>query len=198
MNIVLLNPEIPYNTGNIGRTSVLTNTKLLLLVITSSFLITIIGAIGHIMFKKKYFYWITYVFGIITFALIGGWAVRKVLKPYQIQRLLIFMNPNSDPRGAGWNIIQSKIAIGSGNFLGRGYLQGTQSHLRFLPQQSTDFIFSILAEEAGFIGGIFVYSIFLLILLKIIVIIKNLRFNILWIIYANYTVFMSFFIFRNA
>ena len=83
------------------------------------------------------------------------------------------MNPNSDPRGAGWNIIQSKIAIGSGNFLGRGYLQGTQSHLRFLPQQSTDFIFSILAEEAGFIGGIFVYSIFLLILLKIIVIIKN-------------------------
>lgn len=158
---------------SIAIINVLTNTKLLLLVITSSFLITIIGAIGHIMFKKKYFYWITYVFGIITFALIGGWAVRKVLKPYQIQRLIIFMNPNSDPRGAGWNIIQSKIAIGSGNFLGRGYLQGTQSHLRFLPQQSTDFIFSILAEETGFIGGIFVYSIFLLILLKIIVIIKN-------------------------
>lgn len=158
---------------SIGIINVLTTPKLLFLIIASSLVITIIGVIGQLLFKKQYYYWITYVFGILTFSLLASLAAGKVLKPYQIQRLIVFLDPSSDPRGAGWNIIQSKIAIGSGNFWGRGFMQGTQSHYRFLPQQSTDFIFSILAEEVGFAGGLFIFSLFLLILLRIVYIIKQ-------------------------
>jgi len=146
---------------------ILTNTKLLLLVIGTTTAIAIIGIIGQIFLRRKYFYWITFVFGIITVSLVLSIAAGKVLKPYQLQRLIVFIDPNCDPLGSGWNIIQSKTAIGSGNFFGRGYKQGTQSHYRFLPQQSTDFIFSILSEESGFIGGMFVFVIYLLILLRI-------------------------------
>ena len=76
-----------------------------------------------------------------------------LLKPYQKQRILTFLNPDRDPLGAGYHIIQSKIAIGSGMVFGKGYLQGTQNALSFLPEQHTDFIFSVLAEEWGFAGS---------------------------------------------
>lgn len=75
-----------------------------------------------------------------------------VMHDYQRQRVLTFLNPESDPLGAGYHIIQSKIAIGSGGLFGRGWLEGTQSQLAFLPERSTDFIFSVIAEEFGLIG----------------------------------------------
>jgi len=90
------------------------------------------------------------------------------LKDYQIMRLIVFLDPNVDPRGSGWNIIQSVTAIGSGGVLGKGFLQGTQSHYRFLPQQSTDFIFSIFSEEWGFLGGLLVFTLYLLISMRLI------------------------------
>lgn len=74
------------------------------------------------------------------------------LAPYQQNRLLSFLNPEIDPRATGWNIIQSKVAIGSGGLLGKGFLEGTQKALAFLPAQHTDFIFSVLGEELGFLG----------------------------------------------
>jgi rod shape determining protein RodA len=87
------------------------------------------------------------------------------LRPYQQQRILTFLNPEKDPKGAGYQIIQSQVAIGSGGIWGKGYLQGSQTHLRFLPAQHTDFIFSVIGEEFGFIGsGIILMIIFLLIL----------------------------------
>ena len=92
---------------------------------------------------------------------------------YQIMRLIIFMDPNVDPQGSGWHIIQSITAIGSGGAFGKGYLQGTQSHYRYLPEQSTDFIFSILSEEWGFAGGLLVFSLYLIILLRLIRIMRN-------------------------
>lgn len=76
-----------------------------------------------------------------------------ILKDYQRARLLVFLNPNLDPLGAGYTIIQSKIAIGSGGLLGKGWLAGTQNQLNFLPERHTDFIFSVVGEEWGFIGG---------------------------------------------
>jgi rod shape determining protein RodA len=88
-------------------------------------------------------------------------------------RLIVFLDPYIDPKGSGWNIIQSITAIGSGGFWGKGYLQGTQSHYRFLPQQSTDFIFSIFSEEMGFIGGVLLFSLFLLIVLRLLNIMKT-------------------------
>lgn len=78
-----------------------------------------------------------------------------ILRPYQRDRLLVFLNPNIDPLGAGYTIIQSKIAIGSGQFLGKGWLAGTQNQLNFLPEQHTDFIFSVVGEEWGFLGSMF-------------------------------------------
>jgi rod shape determining protein RodA len=88
-----------------------------------------------------------------------------VLKDYQKKRILIFLQPESDPLGAGYHILQSKIAVGSGGFWGKGFLNGTQGQLRFLPEQHTDFAFSVLAEEWGFIGSLLVVTLFLLLIL---------------------------------
>jgi len=77
-----------------------------------------------------------------------------LLRDYQKTRLLSFLNPESDPMGAGYQVIQSKIALGSGGVTGKGFLQGTQSHLNFLPEMKTDFIFTVLAEEFGLLGGL--------------------------------------------
>ncbi len=82
------------------------------------------------------------------------------LAPYQQNRLLSFLNPEIDPRATGWNITQSKVAIGSGGLLGKGFLQGTQKRLQFLPAQHTDFIFPVLAEELGFIGVLLTLALF--------------------------------------
>jgi rod shape determining protein RodA len=86
-----------------------------------------------------------------------GWYF---LKGYQKQRLMVFVDPSLDPLGAGYNVIQSRIAVGSGSIWGKGFLQGTQSKLRFLPEPHTDFIFSVFSEECGFIGGVIVLAIF--------------------------------------
>jgi rod shape determining protein RodA len=87
------------------------------------------------------------------------------LKDYQKRRILTFLNPDRDPLGAGYHIIQSKIAIGSGMISGKGFLKGTQNALAFLPEQHTDFIFSVLAEEWGFIGSVFIFCLFLVLIL---------------------------------
>ncbi len=84
----------------------------------------------------------------------------QVLKDYQLQRLTIFLDPERDPTGAGYQLTQSKIAIGSGMFTGKGYLDGTQTHLNFLPEHHTDFIFAVVGEELGFMGGILLIGLF--------------------------------------
>lgn len=84
----------------------------------------------------------------------------QVLKDYQKRRILVFINPNIDPLGAGYTIIQSKIAIGSGRIFGKGWLSGTQNQLNFLPERHTDFIFSVVGEEWGFVGAIFLLLLF--------------------------------------
>lgn len=152
----------------------LTMPKLRLLFIMASALITVIGILGlRYLPGKKYFYWISYFFLILTISFVLSFAAGKVLKDYQIKRLIVYMDPSIDPLGAGWNIIQSKIAIGSGGVFGRTFLHGTQSHYRFLPQQSTDFIFSILSEEFGFVGGLFVFVLYAVIMLRTLKIIRN-------------------------
>lgn len=154
--------------------SILTNMKLRMILISAFFIITLLGyVIRRYLHGPRYIHWIIYFTSIICLALIFSLIFGKVLKDYQIKRLIIFMNPNKDPLGAGWNIIQSKVAIGAGGLIGQGYLMGTQSHYRFLPQQSTDFIFSILSEEFGFLGGCLVFSLYLIILLRILYIIRK-------------------------
>ncbi len=154
--------------------SILTVKKIRVLFTIGFGAITLTGLLGKLFFKNnKYYYWITYASAIIFGALVCSLAVTKVLKPYQIQRLIIFLDPYTDKQGYGWNIIQSKTAIGAGGLFGKGFLRGTQSHLRFLPEQSTDFIFSILSEEAGFLGGLAVFFLYFVLMGKMILIIRR-------------------------
>jgi rod shape determining protein RodA len=90
------------------------------------------------------------------------------LKPYQKARILTFLNPDRDPLGAGYQIIQSKIAIGSGGFFGKGFLNGSQSYLDFLPEKHTDFIFTLFSEEFGFFGSMFILLLYSLIIYRIV------------------------------
>ncbi|MBT4521284.1 MAG: rod shape-determining protein RodA [Halieaceae bacterium] len=108
-----------------------------------------------------------YIFGSVLLAVASAWPVWTfVLKGYQKQRILTMLNPESDKLGAGWNIIQSKTAIGSGGWSGKGWLHGTQSRLDFLPESHTDFIIAVLGEEFGLRGVLALLSIYLLILLR--------------------------------
>jgi rod shape determining protein RodA len=151
---------------------VLTNPGLIAMAILVFGIIAAIAVFGYVKYKKKYFFWIAYSVAIIVFSIGASYMARRVLKDYQIMRLIVFLDPNVDPRGAGWNIIQSVTAIGSGGLTGKGFLQGTQSHYRFLPEQSTDFIFSIFSEEAGFLGGLLIFALFLLICLRLLRLMK--------------------------
>jgi len=91
--------------------------------------------------------------GLVTTVMLSRGTSWQLLKDYQFKRIDIFLNPALDPLGAGYHITQSKIALGSGGWAGRGFMQGTQSRLNFLPEKQTDFIFTTLAEELGFVGG---------------------------------------------
>jgi len=97
------------------------------------------------------------------------------MKPYQKKRVITFMNPEKDPFGSGYHVIQSKIAIGSGGLTGKGFLKGTQSHLKFIPERHTDFIFSVIAEEFGLVGSLVIISLFMIMLLRIMLISLNAK-----------------------
>jgi len=108
-----------------------------------------------------------YILGAAVLAIAGSWPMWMfVLRDYQKQRILTLLDPEADKLGAGWNIIQSKTAIGSGGWEGKGWTDGTQSHLDFLPESHTDFIIAVLSEEFGLRGVLVLMTIYLLILLR--------------------------------
>ena len=92
--------------------------------------------------------------------------ISAVLRPYQQKRLITFINPDQDPLGAGYHVIQSKVAVGSGKFLGKGYGESTQGSLNFLPARHTDFLFSIFAEEWGFVGASGLLLLYVILILR--------------------------------
>jgi len=96
------------------------------------------------------------------------YVVTDVLKPHQQNRIKALINPDADPLGFGWNVTQSKIAIGSGGFLGKGFLEGTQTKFNFVPEQSTDFIFCTIGEEHGWVGSLLIMVLFVALLLRVI------------------------------
>jgi len=112
-------------------------------------------------------------FGIIILSLPFIW--NNFLEPFQRQRILTLLDPTADPYGSGWNITQSKIAIGSGGIQGKGYGSGSQAHLDFLPETETDFIFAVIAEEFGFIGVCILMSMFFFIILRCFYLAVNAR-----------------------
>jgi rod shape determining protein RodA len=118
-----------------------------------------LGTAGVIAMLGAAMFWIggarLWQFGVVAAAAAAavpvGW---QFLHAYQKQRIFTFLNPETDPLGSGYHILQSKIALGSGGLFGKGFLEGTQSHLNFLPEKQTDFIFTMLAEEFGLVGGV--------------------------------------------
>ncbi|MFN7603793.1 MAG: rod shape-determining protein RodA, partial [Bacteroidota bacterium] len=95
------------------------------------------------------------------------YVVKDVLKPHQRNRIMVLVDPDIDPLGTGWNVTQSKIAIGSGSFAGKGFLKGTQTKFDFVPKQSTDFIFCTIGEEFGWLGSLVVIGLFVALLLRV-------------------------------
>tara|TARA_B100000686_G_scaffold138726_1_gene146174 strand:+ start:444 stop:1568 length:1125 start_codon:yes stop_codon:yes gene_type:complete len=110
-----------------------------------------------------------FVYSFLLF-IISAPFVISFMKPYQKLRILTFFDPDKDPLGAGYQIIQSKIAVGSGGFYGKGFLKGTQGYLEFLPEKHTDFIFTLFSEEFGFVGSIILLAIYALMILRIIIV----------------------------
>ena len=110
------------------------------------------------------------IMAIMVSAMFEGvdYAFNNFLKPHQQNRILVLLNPNIDPLGVGWNVTQSKIAIGSGGITGKGYLQGTQTTFDFVPEQSTDFIFCTIGEEHGWLGSLVLIILFMTLFLRII------------------------------
>ena len=107
-----------------------------------------------------------FIYSFIVFLISMPFAIA-FLQPYQKLRILTFLNPDRDPLGAGYQIIQSKIAVGSGGLTGKGFLKGTQSYLEFLPEKHTDFIFTLFAEEHGFLGSLGLLLIYIIIIYRI-------------------------------
>lgn len=122
-----------------------------------------------ILYRRKYSVplWILIIGGNSLVAALTP-TVWNMLEPYQQSRLVTFMDPASDPHGSGWNIIQSEVAVGSGGLTGQGYMQGSQKELAFLPARHTDFVFSVWAEETGFIGCIALLSAFFILFWRVI------------------------------
>lgn len=125
-----------------------------------------VGAVGGflVLFVGVRFKAILTLCGVLVAGAIPAWSV---LHDYQRRRILTLFNPEADPLGSGYHVIQSKIAVGSGSVVGKGFLKGTQSQLEFLPEHTTDFVFSVLAEEWGFVGCIFILGLYCLLFIKI-------------------------------
>jgi rod shape determining protein RodA len=156
----------------------------------------IVSAILFGVFLPGWFIWVALMAGIAWFTLpwrrygalgfavinlvaggVGNFAWTHVLKAYQRDRLSLFLDPDKDPLGGGYHLIQSRIAIGAGQLFGRGLNQGTQTQLNFIPEQQTDFIFSAIGEELGFIGCLAVLICFWLISLRLVIIAQNAKDN---------------------
>lgn len=126
----------------------------------------LLGATGVAIIFVAGLSWRIGFLGLVGAVLAAYGAYRfDILKPYQLERILTFMNPERDPLGQGYHLTQSKIALGSGGLDGKGYMQGTQSQLNFLPEMQTDFIFTIFGEEFGFIGALGLLLVYLTVIL---------------------------------
>lgn len=139
---------------------------------------------------------IRFMTGLLSLCITGLPLLWYLMHDYQRQRVLTFLNPERDPLGAGYHIIQSKIAIGSGGFFGKGWLSGTQSQLHFLPEHTTDFIFAVCSEEFGFLGTIILITLYMLIVIRGLYIAMNAQDTFTRLLAGSITItfFLSFFV----
>jgi len=126
----------------------------------------VIAIIIFLLHKKRWFAIVSIATGLL-FVVATEVLLHQVLQPHQAARIEAFVNPDLDPRGSGWNIIQATTAIGSGGLTGKGFMEGTQTQLRFIPEQWTDFIFCVIGEEFGFVGTSLILLLFLMLFLRL-------------------------------
>ncbi|WP_019959689.1 rod shape-determining protein RodA [Woodsholea maritima] len=139
------------------------------------------------------------IWGVLVLGSIAAPIFLKYgLKDYQRARIFTFLNPENDPLGAGYHILQSKIALGSGGLTGKGYMQGTQAQLRFLPEMQTDFIFTMLGEEFGLVGGICVLALYALLLANCLSIAASCKSTFLRLMVMGITTTFALYIFINV
>ena len=146
--------------------------------VTTGAIVLLIFFFWYILSQLRYRIPFIYALVLSLIIISGTVASRMVvhsLKEYQRRRLIVFLSPSTDPLGAGYNVLQSKIAIGSGGIFGRGLFGGTQSHLGFLPEQHTDFIFAVIAEELGFLGSLWLLSFYFLLVYRAYIIARDAR-----------------------
>jgi rod shape determining protein RodA len=123
--------------------------------------------LAYLKWRRIYFFIGLFMFGVMGYCYSAGYIFNEVLKPHQQKRIQVLLGMADDPSGISYNTIQARIAIGSGGFDGRGFLQGTQTQLKFVPEQETDFIFCTVGEEWGFIGCLGVLVFYLLFLFRL-------------------------------
>ncbi|MBS0224847.1 MAG: rod shape-determining protein RodA [Proteobacteria bacterium] len=161
----LHNSVLPPNLRTIAISGAIAAVPILLILkqpdFGTSMLITC-GAVFTMFLAGLSWWWFIGAFTSVAVAAPAAWF--WFLKPYQKDRILIFLNPDADKLGAGWNITQSKIAIGSGGWFGQGWMHGTQSHLNYLPEHTTDFLFSVLGEEFGWLGVALMFLAYLVVI----------------------------------
>ena len=184
--------------GKIPVIQLLHNIDHLLIIILITFLITALSIAGILFLKKYYFYWIAYGFSTLLISLSGSLVARIFfLSDYQAKRLLIFLKPEVDEKGFAYHALNSQIAIGSGGLSGKGWLNGPQSHGKYVPEQSSDFIFSIIAEEWGFIGSLIIMLLYMIILVRMIMILFAAKDNFSIGLVAGVLAMLSFHFFIN-
>jgi len=175
---------------------------LLAMVLSFHWLMRLVFVVIFLFFLRKLLraeFWEKLVIVIVVLGfLFSSPLVWNSLKDYQRQRILSFINPEADPLGAGWHTLQSRIAIGSGMWSGKGYLEGTQKKLAFLPQQHTDFVFSVLGEELGFVGSMFFLLLYSLMLYRMLKLSFRVRNQFSAFVIAGSIVYFVFHLFLNV
>ena len=134
---------------------------------TASLVVTLLVVVIVLIIFKRNLFTSASIFVINLAASFFFEYAVKLLQPHQQKRISSFLDPNADPLGSGYNALQAKVAIGSGGLIGKGFLQGNQTQLKFIPEQWTDFIYCVIGEEFGFIGSIFILTMFLIIFIRL-------------------------------
>ncbi len=185
-------------TGASNVLGVFAEPRFVLIMVAAFIAVVMIGLVAWFVTKKYLFSWVSFAAGIGASSVIGGFLIQRVLRPYQIMRMIVFLDPQIDPRGAGWHTIQSLTAVGSGGLSGKGLFEGTQSQYQYLPLQSTDFIFSILAEEWGFMGALLVFVLYGFLLFRGLVIASRARDTFSALLATGVTTLFAFHFFVNV
>ncbi len=137
--------------------------------------IIFLSSITYYYYKNRFLVHIALNALVIFISLGIAFVGKTSLKSYHLNRLLVMLDPQLDPRGVGWNVIQSMTAIGSGGLFGKGFLQGVQSHLNYIPEQSTDFIISLILEETGFVGALVVIALYVWVICRLLVLSSRVK-----------------------